>query len=178
MKIYTKTGDNGSTQVGCNMARVMKDDPRLEVIGTLDELNSHIGLVQAITAGNYDISDDTTFKDIQDMLFEFGMLEGSKVTDVHIYNKISEMEELIDDIDKDLPPLKNFILPGGTLLAAQFHVARTICRRLERLMVANKFHYGEAKLAYINRLSDLFFVAARAVNSNYNKKDIIWEAIK
>lgn len=182
MKIYTKQGDKGQS-VLFDGKRVPKDHPRLETYGTVDELNSHLGLAAAGCA-------DAGLKDLlvklQAQLFELGAdlatplgspNEG-RVRRINP-NHISFLEEQIDEATAELAPLKRFILPGGGVTAARLHVARTVCRRAERLLVA-LMHAPDAPLTdspliYLNRLSDLLFTLARLANKREGLADVEWE---
>jgi cob(I)alamin adenosyltransferase len=171
MKIYTRTGDAGATSL-FGGARVAKNDPRIEAYGTVDELNSFIGVARA--AWN-DSPIDAELHRVQSDLFDIGAQLASPgmerfggVAEL----RIEALEHGIDAMEGELAPLKTFILPGGTLAAAQLHVARTVCRRAERLIVA----LGEegTTIRYINRLSDYLFVAARFANAKAGIPDTPW----
>ncbi len=180
-KIYTKTGDKGETGL-FGGGRISKDSPRIESYGTVDELNSFIGL--AIT----EIKDrevQTLLRKIQNELFTVGSNLAAPNKDKDKKNIIPgvkeefylEAERAIDHFEEKLEPLKNFVLPGGTKGAALLHVCRTICRRAERRVVAltNKESINAGNIIiYLNRLSDLFFVLARYENFISNVQDIKW----
>lgn len=164
MKVYTKTGDKGTTGL-VGGTRVEKDDIRLDTYGTTDELNSFLGLL--IT----EISDEKDYEyltKIQNKLFDIG---GYLASDQKVYTPkepikekdIKEMEEYIDSIQKKLPTINNFIIPGGSKGAAYGHICRTICRRCERKIYTLSKHYkiDENVSIFINRLSDFFFVLSR-----------------
>ncbi|MCR6106535.1 cob(I)yrinic acid a,c-diamide adenosyltransferase [Salipaludibacillus agaradhaerens] len=177
MKIYTKQGDEGQTQlVG---KRVKKTHARVEAYGTLDELNSCIGLavVYATEEKHGDIVADLTA--IQHELFDLGgdLADVTKTQDWKIGLHAPErLESLIDKHWEEAPPIKAFILPGGGKLSAQLHVCRTITRRAERLTVNLEVdRIPPAALPYLNRLSDYFFAAARAVNARSGTEDILYE---
>jgi cob(I)alamin adenosyltransferase len=166
MKIYTKTGDDGSTGL-VGGARVNKDDPRIESLGAVDELNAACGLASVIA----DEKLLAMLRAIQNELFNLGaQLAGSP--DLLAERSIARLESEIDAADAILPPLKNFILPGGSELAARLHLARTICRRAERLLVA--LPAPPAAIKYLNRLSDWLFVHARLANHLSGIADIPW----
>jgi len=172
-KLYTRTGDDGTTGLG-NGERVEKDNPRIAVLGDIDELNSLIGLL--IATG---ISDDLSgyLLNIQHRLFDIGAeisIPGKASTDD---THVSRLEELIDNYNKDLPLLKEFILPGGTLPASICHLARTVCRRTERemLKMARTDFVNDNTFAYMNRLSDLLFVFARVLNDAHKGKEVYWD---
>lgn len=169
MTIYTKTGDRGETDL-LGGDRVTKDHARLEVCGTIDELNCHLGLArceplpEAISA---------LLEQIQHQLFDVGSQLAAVEEIASVSNKIraedvAAFEQVIDRYQATLPPLKWFVLPAGSRGAVTLHVARAVCRRAERRMVALMRHEPEAVsaelIAYVNRLSDLLFVLARAVN--------------
>jgi len=166
MKIYTRTGDQGETSL-LGGRRVAKDALRIEVYGTLDELNSHIGLLRDHASG----ARDALLVPIQEKLFSLGsrLASGSeeqadkfKVPQVS-ETDITTLEAAMDEMDKELPEMRNFILPGGHLAASQAHVCRTVCRRTERLLVtlATAEEVPAMAVRYLNRLSDLLFVLAR-----------------
>lgn len=179
MKIYTKTGDSGKTSLAMG-GRVLKSDLRVEMYGTCDELNSHLGLVISYIEKDSLLIDSLT--STQNLLFEIGSeLSGYK-------NKNSEpsairmediafLEHAIDTLEEKLEPLKSFILPGGSKLSSYLHVSRTVCRRLERLMVhahSNGVEVHSSILMYVNRLSDFLFVAARYSNSESGIQEPKW----
>ncbi|MCX7999101.1 MAG: cob(I)yrinic acid a,c-diamide adenosyltransferase [Leptospiraceae bacterium] len=178
LKIYTKTGDKGETSLA-NGKRVSKADPQVELYGTVDELNSAIGI--GVSFLTDEIQKEEIYQ-IQSLLFELGSeLAGFRVnnTSVIYENDIEFLEKEIDKMQVEIPPLKSFILPGGTQAAAFFHLARTICRRLERLMVKNKQEgqeIFEVSIKFINRLSDYLFVLARFLNFKTGKEDIPWRS--
>jgi cob(I)alamin adenosyltransferase len=167
-RIYTRAGDAGETSLG-DGSRVPKTDPRIEAYGAVDELNSVVGLV---------LADDPPFEfrpwleQVQNDLFDLGAdlsvpLEDERERLRVRTEQVERLEELCDLVNERLEPLKSFILPGGTEAAARLHVARSVCRRAERLAVdlAAKESVNPAALAYLNRLSDLLFILARAANA-------------
>lgn len=179
-KVYTKTGDDGTTGL-VGGTRVKKYDLRLECYGTIDELNACIGAVRS-----YLIPDDikALLLTIQNKLFNIGSrLASDKKGDAYTANlaiidkDIVLLETKIDELEKSLQPLEKFILPGGELSVAQCHMARTICRRAERRIVEFSEHNRvEAELVkYVNRLSDFFFVLARYLAQNNGVKESEWE---
>jgi cob(I)alamin adenosyltransferase len=181
MKIYTKTGDAGETSL-LGGQRVWKNSPRLEVCGSYDELNAMLGLVRNEQTLPEDI--DCLLEQFQNDLFS----AGSEIANASTAAKqclalgkehIERIEAAIDRCEADLPPLKHFILPGGCRTAALLHVARTICRRAERNLVAlqklEPVCVNEVQLAYMNRLGDLLFVLARAANHQRGIADIAWK---
>jgi cob(I)alamin adenosyltransferase len=177
MKIYTKTGDKGTTSLVYGV-RVPKNDARVEAYGTCDETNSMIGLALGHLSGeNFEGKErvEAAYHKIQTSLFHVGAElstpKGKEVKWKLSATHIEEMEELIDEWDATLPPLTNFILPGGHPAGAAFHVARTIARRAERCVVSFGDEVNPMVLAYINRLSDLLFVTARYVNNQIGMKE-------
>ncbi|MFA3782969.1 cob(I)yrinic acid a,c-diamide adenosyltransferase [Melioribacteraceae bacterium 4301-Me] len=180
MKIYTKTGDSGLTSLFGGQ-RVWKSDPRIEAYGTIDELNTFLGLALC-ELNERELID--VIKSIQHELFIAGsdlatpLEKDSKVNVPRVTAEMStRLEKLIDEYDSKVPPLNKFILPGGTKAAAVLHIARTICRRAERKVVESSFDFdiGENIKIYLNRLSDLLFVLARYVNKINDTPDIFWE---
>ena len=172
MKIYTKTGDDGTTGL-FGGGRVSKDAPRIEAYGDVDELNTHIGLARTIGEVSPDV--DELLGRIQRELFVLGADLATPVEkerkNLEIPRVTSEsvvcLEEDIDRFEAELPPLRSFILPGGGPAGAALHVARTVCRRSERRVVSLRERepaVSEDTLRYLNRLSDLLFVLARVVN--------------
>jgi cob(I)alamin adenosyltransferase len=180
MKIYTKTGDKGETGL-FGGERVSKDSLRISAYGTIDELNSFIGL--AITEV-VDKSVKENLLKIQNQLFVVGSdlatPEDEKTKKLNIQRTpasyYTDIEKMIDEYDEQLEELRNFILPGGSKSAALLHVCRTICRRAEREVVAqkNSVTIGENIIIFLNRLSDLLFVLSRFENKVSNHPDTIW----
>ena len=181
-KIYTRTGDDGTTALGSGR-RVAKYDLRVECYGTLDETNAAIGLARVHT-GSSDAALDAMLARIQNDLFDLGAElcypDESKDARGRLSVSDAQVERLegeIDALNRDLQPLRSFVLPGGTSAASFLHLARTISRRGERLMVALASRpnepVGAAALRYINRLSDFLFVAARYANDK-GKSDVLW----
>lgn len=180
-KIYTKTGDDGTTRLGGGQ-QVGKDDLRIETYGTVDELNSHLGL--AVAAGLHpDLS--STITRIQNELFNLGsdlciLEQDKKKMPVPVIEPrhVETLEHEIDRCSEETGPLTNFILPGGTAAAAHLHVARTVCRRAERLLVAlgKREELNPNTLHYLNRLSDLLFAMARSENRKKDVPDILWDS--
>jgi cob(I)alamin adenosyltransferase len=171
VKIYTRTGDRGETSL-FGGARVPKNDPRIDAYGTVDELNSHLGVVLATEP-------DAQLLAVQRDLFEIGAHLASPGTSRFAGVEAARIEALengIDAMERELAPLKSFILPGGTAAAAQLHVARTVCRRAERLVVALQDDHPatQSSIAYLNRLSDYLFVAARYANHKRGVEDVPW----
>ncbi|MBM7645435.1 cob(I)alamin adenosyltransferase [Scopulibacillus daqui] len=176
MKIYTRTGDKGKT--GLIGGRVDKDDVRVEAYGTIDEVNSFVG--KAMTELDRERFQDVLadLESIQHELFDCGG-DLANVTSHRVYKlkkeSIDELEKRIDQFIEEAPDVERFILPGGTSAAATIHIARTVTRRAERLIVKLMKTSDEAPplvLAYINRLSDYFFALARVINFRLNVKDV------
>lgn len=179
MKIYTKTGDNGETGL-FGGPRVTKDHIRIHAYGTVDELSSILGIASVHCT---DIELREVIVQLQNQLFVLGAdLATPRQAKSTVIQRISTddityIEDLIDKFDEELPPLKNFILPGGSLFGATLHYARTVCRRAERFIVslAQKEDLGMEVGQYINRLSDLLFVMARTANYRSGGKEMIWK---
>jgi cob(I)alamin adenosyltransferase len=182
VKIYTKSGDEGMTGL-LGSRRVPKDDARIEAYGTVDELNATLGIARA---QGLDSAADGLVAKLQDDLFVIGSALADPapsgpfhnvVTDLHV----SRLEQTIDSLEAELKPLTQFILPGGSLAAAHLHLARTVCRRAERLTVKLTHQPGEdvpaLLIIYLNRLSDLLFVMARVVNHRAEVADIPWKGM-
>ena len=178
MKIYTKTGDAGETSL-LGGERVRKDHHRIEAYGTIDELNSHIGVVRATWPGG---PIDAELAAIQSELFDIGALLASAAPNEKFRGvreeRIEALESAIDRMEAELAPLKNFVLPGGSPEAAAMHVGRTVCRRGERMVVALGEPGDDTSRAtrYLNRLSDFLFVAARYANHVKGVDDVPWQA--
>ena len=182
-KIYTRTGDKGTTALGSG-ERVPKHSLRIDAYGTVDETNASIGMVR-LHLGDADPKLDAMLLRIQNDLFDLGAdlcvpdrgqkleYEPLRMVDA----QVKRLEQEIDEMNAELKPLRSFVLPGGTPAAAALHMARTISRRAERLMVALAGEpnepVGPAALKYINRLSDFLFVASRYVNDR-GKSDVLW----
>ncbi len=172
-KITTKTGDAGTTGLG-DGTRVAKGHPRVAAMGEVDELNCFVGLLltETLPAALRD-----ALTDIQHDLFDLGgelSIPGYfAIGDAHI----ERLEVLTETLNADLPPLKDFILPGGSRAAAYAHLVRTVCRRAERALVnaAQTESVSERSRVYLNRLSDVAFVLARALNRSSNEPDVLWE---
>jgi cob(I)alamin adenosyltransferase len=181
VKIYTKRGDQGETSLGGGQ-RVRKDTLRVQVYGTVDELNSQIGVALAIGLCEkvthalvaiqnelFDLGSDLCFVEEDKVKYNMPQIEAAHV---------ARLETLIDEMSEELEPLKNFILPGGSSGAAQLHVARTVCRRAEReaTTLASEEAIGEHVLAYLNRLSDTLFVMARFENLQRGVAEPQWQS--
>jgi cob(I)alamin adenosyltransferase len=178
MKIYTRTGDDGTTGL-LGPGRVSKHEPRVEAYGAVDELNSALGVARALDVENWL---DEELRVLQSKLLQMGAeLATTEPASLAKLERVADsdvvvLEEWIDDKEQDLPPLRRFILPGGTLFAAELHRARTVCRRAERRVVALSLHESiEPRLLhYLNRLGDLLFVLARWCNRRAGGKEIEW----
>ena len=171
-KIYTRTGDKGTTGLG-DGSRVDKDNLRVETFGTIDELNSVVGLV---LASDFDGPVRDCLTRTQHELFDLG---GELCMPGHTLipeSYVAQLEADLDRFNEALPPLKDFILPGGSEPAARCHLARTVCRRAERLMVAlaKLEDINEISLRYLNRLSDLLFVTARVLARADGNAEVLW----
>jgi len=182
MKIYTKTGDAGKTSL-IGGTKILKSDLRIEAYGTVDELNSHIGLVSDFCN---DDQSKIVLKEIQDRLFTIGSelaCDPEKNTkmaipDLH-ESDIKLLEDEMDKMDEQLPVMKKFILPGGLPAVSFSHVARCVCRRAERCCVRLKEDGGEVNpliIKYINRLSDYLFMLARYIGMKNDAPEITWDA--
>ena len=178
MKIYTRTGDAGDTSL-LGGARVSKNNPRVDAYGEVDELNAWLGLVRA---SRVDPAIDQELAELQRDLFALGAqladpadklaarVAKAIIADEHV----ARLESLIDRFEAELPPLRRFILAGGTPAGAALHVARTVCRRAERRIVALDPPVDPVLLRYVNRLSDLLFVLARTVNQRGGVPETEW----
>ena len=186
-RVYTRTGDGGDTAL-VGGRRVPKDSPRIVAYGTLDELNAVVGLVRVFNAermaeGPRHQKLDEILKKIQNQLFDLGSelatppdaaYDGMfRMSDA----EVTGLEELMDECQKDLAPLKSFILPGGGRIQGFLHQARTVCRRAERelLALSRAEAIGEWPLRYVNRLSDAFFVLGRWVGKHMGEPEYLWE---
>ncbi len=172
-KIYTRTGDDGTTGLG-DGSRINKDSLRVEAMGDIDELNSVIGIMLTEPVPEHLIG---LLTQIQHDLFNVGgeiCIPGYVILQ---QTRIDDLEEAIDTLNDELEPLKEFILPGGSKAAAYCHLARTVCRRAERKLV--ELHRNETvtdiSLQYLNRLSDLLFVMCRTINKEAGVLDVLWK---
>lgn len=181
MKIYTKTGDDGTTGL-FGGERVPKFSARIEAYGTVDELNSVIGIV---LTGEMPERLRESLTRISSLLFDVGADLATPLNPPPKYAipriqavSLAWLEGLIDEFEAELSPLKNFILPGGTFAAAHLHLARTVCRRAERKAVElqQTEYIGEIVVPFLNRLSDFLFVSARFANSKAGIEDVAWKA--
>ena len=176
-RIYTRTGDQGDTRLG-DMSLVRKDNLRVAAYGEVDELNAVLGVVrlQELPEGW-----DERLGQVQNDLFDLGAdlavpmtAEGSHLRIAP--ERVTGLETWCDEVNDTLGPLDSFVLPGGTAAAAHLHVARTVCRRAERavVMLADHEEIGVNVIAYLNRLSDLFFILARGSNHAVGRPDVLW----
>jgi len=181
-RIYTKLGDKGETHLG-DMSRVAKTHPRIAAYGTVDELNAHLGL--ALTVEGLDPAHAEWIRHVQNDLFDVGAdtsvphepgtageAGGRRERLRVVPEQVTWLEERCDEVNATLEPLRSFVIPGGTAAAAHLHVCRTICRRAERLAVACGDELNPEVVAYLNRLSDLLFILARAANG---AEEPLWE---
>jgi cob(I)alamin adenosyltransferase len=174
-KLYTKTGDDGTTGLG-DGSRTTKDSSRIEAVGTVDELNSWIGLLIAELQSDEPLIEPLT--DIQHRLFDLGgelAVPGFQLIKAEM---VSELEILCDQLNEALPPLKEFILPGGSKSAGLCHMARAVARRAERIIVtlSKEEAVGDALKQYINRLSDVLFVMARQLARRDGGEEVFWKS--
>jgi cob(I)alamin adenosyltransferase len=171
-KIYTRTGDDGTTGLA-DGSRIDKDDIRIETMGAVDELNSYVGRILSHKIPT-DIREYLT--DVQHALFDIGGELAIPGTSTVTAEYVAALESSLDDINATLPPLKEFILPGGGGAATATHVARAVCRRAERRLVAlsRRDDVNEYSRAYLNRLSDLFFVLARVL-ARAHSSEVYWD---
>jgi cob(I)alamin adenosyltransferase len=178
MKIYTKTGDTGDTSL-FGGKRVPKSTPRIDAYGTVDELNAQLGVVRALKPP---MEIENILKELQNQLFDLGadLATPLDVDSLKIHRMrqehIDHLEKIIDRLETRLVPLQAFILPGGQLTSAELHVARTVCRRAERLVDAlgRSEDIGKFALIYLNRLADLLFVVARYANMLAGTEEPTW----
>ncbi|MGB5132963.1 MAG: cob(I)yrinic acid a,c-diamide adenosyltransferase [Steroidobacteraceae bacterium] len=173
-KIYTRTGDDGTTGLG-DGSRVPKDDARVEAYGSVDECNSAIGIVLAVAGLPADVRE--VLMTVQHELFDLGgelCIPGHRAI---LANQVARLEKALDDFNVRLPPLKEFILPGGGTAAAACHLARAICRRAERRSwsLARTQTVAAEPLQYLNRLSDLLFVIARVLARQESGSEVLWK---
>ena len=172
-QIYTKTGDAGKTSLA-NGKKLSKTELIFNAIGTIDELNSVLGLIISFSKNK---KMNKILLEVQNNLFNIGAELALQDKMFIQQSKVKDLENLIDLFNEGLPPLKEFILPGGGKEASFCHLARTICRRAERhlFILHKKNPINQETLSYINRLSDFLFVAARIFNKEKNKDDIFWQ---
>ena len=186
-KVYTRTGDRGDTAL-VGGKRVAKDSLRVEAYGAIDELNSIVGLVRVFNEESLAAGESHRFLDgvlcqIQDELFDLGseLATPPEFFSVGMYrvgdDEVKRLEKLMDRCQKDLEPLKSFVLPGGGRIGAYLHQCRTVCRRAERdiLRLSRSEAVNPALLKYVNRLSDLFFVLARWISKQSGEPEYLWQ---
>ena len=184
-KVYTRTGDKGMTSL-VGGVRISKTDPRLEAYGTTDELSSHLGLLIAMMANDeHPLEEERQLLvRCQNNLFIIGSYLAIDQSQTPLYDfarlpdgETQLLEERIDQLMATLPEKQGFVLPGGTVSAAQCHVCRTVCRRAERriLELAQHALVDDYVISYVNRLSDYLFVLAKIINFNAGKSEIIWQ---
>ena len=186
-RVYTRTGDDGMTAL-VGGKRVPKDAARIEAYGTIDELNAVVGLARAWNEEGrgereLHLKLDAMLQEIQQELFDLGSElatpEDFTYKGMHRMgeDEVTRIERVIDECQKELEPLKSFILPGGGRISAQLHQCRTVCRRAEReiLRLSRVEDVGEWPLRYVNRLSDLFFVLGRWVGRNLGETEYLWQ---
>ena len=190
-RVYTRTGDRGETAL-VGGRRVPKDSPRIAAYGTIDELNAAVGLARVFNAERMTGRGagrerhrwlDEVLKKIQNQLFDLGSELATPPDAVYSgmfrmgESEVTELEQLMDRCQKDLKPLKSFVLPGGGRIQGFLHQARTVCRRAERevLALSRVEEIGEWPLRYVNRLSDLFFVLGRWVGKHMAEPEYLWE---
>ena len=175
-RIYTRLGDDGETHLG-DMSRVPKTHPRIEAYGTVDELNSQLGVLRALGAAQLPAGFDDWLARIQNDLFDVGAdicapgdpsRERLRVAP----EQTRWLEERCDEVNANLAPLHSFVLPGGTPAAAHLHVCRTVCRRAERRAIACGDEISPEAIRYLNRLSDLLFILSRAANGG---REPLWQ---
>lgn len=183
--IYTRTGDTGRTKL-VDGNEVSKHDTRVDAYGTVDELNSQLGLLRSWVTQQEELQGwDPRLESIQCELFNLGSILACTAEETLQFlpkiesGHILKLEHWIDELTVDLPPLKNFILPTGHLIASQLHIARTVCRRAERKLSEISAEqdlnpFEKQGLIYLNRLSDLFFTLARAANLKTKTAEVIW----
>ena len=184
-RIYTKLGDAGQTSLAGGQ-RVPKDDPRIDAFGVVDELNAFVGLARvSCSEGKGGRLGELAeiLRRVQHELFNLGSILATRPEDVHpkqarvTSEEVAQLEREIDAANAELAPLRSFVLPGGTRLNAELHVARTVCRRAERRLVAMARHEEVPAVAiqYLNRLSDALFVWSRWVNHVLGAPEVLWE---
>ncbi|WP_150277693.1 cob(I)yrinic acid a,c-diamide adenosyltransferase [Halopseudomonas salina] len=176
-KLYTRTGDTGQTGLA-DGRRIEKDHPRIEAMGSVDELNSLLGVLIADLQAQHLTDFCSVLAPVQHRLFDLGGELAVPGHDIIGESDVTDLEELIDGYNADLEPLKNFILPGGSRCVASAHLARSVCRRAERryLSLANKETVNEQARIYLNRLSDLLFVMARAIAKREQTPEVLWHS--
>ena len=176
-KLYTRTGDEGKTGLA-DGRRIDKDHPRIEAMGTVDELNSVLGVLIADLQIQHLSALCAVLEPIQHRLFDLGGELAVPGHDIIGESDVTHLEEMIDGYNADLEPLKNFILPGGSRCIASAHLARSVCRRAERryLTLANEETVNTQARIYLNRLSDLLFVLARTIARQEQTPEVLWQS--
>ncbi|MDJ0738163.1 MAG: cob(I)yrinic acid a,c-diamide adenosyltransferase [Gammaproteobacteria bacterium] len=171
-RIYTRSGDDGSTGLAGG-ERVAKDHPRIDAIGAVDELNSHLGLLRSAAL---DSGDDALLETLQHRLFDLGGELAMPGSELLRPAHTTQLEHALDGYNAALPPLQEFVLPGGNAAAARCHVARTVCRRAERelLRLSRIEPVNSAGITFLNRLSDLLFVLARTLARRDGGSEVTW----
>lgn len=180
MKIYTRQGDRGKTSLLGGSVRVSKTDPQVAAYGTVDGLNSQLGFVASLLTKKQKTLAQHILKiqeDLWEVEAELSTPSGQEPPFKTDENKTKRLERLIDEETSHLPPLENFIFPGGSQAAAALHVARTVCRRAERVVVrlSEKQKVNEHILSYVNRLSDALFTLARVANQKEGVEEKVWK---
>jgi cob(I)alamin adenosyltransferase len=186
-RVYTRAGDRGETAL-VGGKRLPKDAPRIEAYGTIDELNAVVGITRVFNEEKIDAGEahrflDGVLRQIQDELFDLGseLATPNDFSYPGMYrvgeSEVKKIEELIDECQKDLGPLKSFVLPGGGRIGAYLHQCRTVCRRAEReiLRLSRVEALSEWPLKYVNRLSDLFFVLSRWISKKTGDREYLWQ---
>ena len=186
-RVYTRTGDKGETGL-VGGKRVPKDSPRIEVYGTIDELNSIVGLARVFNEEKLDQGEahrflDSVLRQIEDELFDLGseLATPPDFFQEGMYRvgerEVKKLEQVMDECQKELEPLKSFVLPGGGRIGAYLHQCRTVCRRAEReiLRLSRVEELNEWSLKYVNRLSDLFFVLSRWISKQTGDAEYLWQ---
>jgi cob(I)alamin adenosyltransferase len=180
-RIYTKTGDQGETHLAGGQ-RVAKDSLRIECYGTVDELNAFVGMA-GVSAADSAPELAAILRRVQHELFNLGSILATRPSDVHpkqariTPTEILQLEQEIDRMNADLPPLRSFVLPGGSRLNTELHACRTVCRRAERIAVSlsREEVIPPEAIQYLNRLSDAFFVWSRWANHILGAPEVLWE---
>jgi cob(I)alamin adenosyltransferase len=182
-RIYTRQGDSGQTHLAAGQS-VAKDSARIECYGTVDELNAFLGLAQLSASGEPKLAELAgTLRRVQHELFNLGSLLATLPEDLHPKQAritaadTAQLEQEIDQANAELPPLRSFVLPGGSRVSAELHVCRTVCRRAERLLVrmGREEPIPEESLTYLNRLSDALFVWSRWANHLAGAPETLWQ---
>lgn len=183
MKIYTKTGDTGKTSL-VGGTRISKGNLKIESYGTVDELNSWIGVLRDLPVNE---SRKDIFKEVQDRLFTIGadlaseseIVKQKKVPDL-FDTDVELLEKAMDEMNEEIPPLRAFVLPGGDIAVSYAHVARTVCRRAERniIRLAEVEDVNELVIRYLNRLSDYLFVVSRKITQELGTEEVAWKPRK